>query len=129
MSQVTGHLPPPRWPGTERPHAPREPTVPTRPDQHRAGRHRGPGHRRGACPHRRHRRVPASSAVAEAAAADHPHRPQAHFTPAENWINDPNGLVCHDGLYHPYFQYNPEGDRWGDLRVSPLTTAPTGAAQ
>lgn len=42
-------------------------------------------------------------------------RPQLHFTPAENWINDPNGLVYHDGLYHLYFQYNPEGDRWGNM--------------
>ena len=42
-------------------------------------------------------------------------RPAVHFTPAENWMNDPNGLVLHDGVYHLYFQYNPEGSDWGNI--------------
>ncbi|WP_306366948.1 glycoside hydrolase family 32 protein [Nocardiopsis sp. CC223A] len=50
-----------------------------------------------------------------AATADHPHRPVIHFSPDRNWMNDPNGLIHHDGLYHLYFQYNPEGDRWGNM--------------
>jgi fructan beta-fructosidase len=36
-----------------------------------------------------------------------------HFRPARNWMNDPNGLVFHDGRYHLYFQYNPEGATHG----------------
>jgi len=44
-----------------------------------------------------------------------PFRPQFHFTPAKNWINDPNGLVYFDGEYHLFFQYNPQGDKWGHL--------------
>lgn len=32
-----------------------------------------------------------------------------HFRPARNWMNDPNGLVFHDGRYHLYYQYNPHG--------------------
>ncbi|WP_336649144.1 glycoside hydrolase family 32 protein [Microbacterium sp. MMO-10] len=32
-----------------------------------------------------------------------------HFRPARNWMNDPNGLVFHDGSYHLFFQYNPHG--------------------
>src|SRR5271163_1858376 len=29
-----------------------------------------------------------------------PFRPQFHFTPEKNWMNDPNGLVYYEGEYH-----------------------------
>ncbi|MFT4137018.1 glycoside hydrolase family 32 protein [Microbacterium sp.] len=35
--------------------------------------------------------------------------PHVHFAPAQNWMNDPNGLVHVDGVYHLFFQYNPFG--------------------
>ncbi|KAK9350311.1 glycosyl hydrolase [Lipomyces doorenjongii] len=39
--------------------------------------------------------------------------PQFRFTPEKNWMNDPNGLVYHDGIYHIFYQYNPNGAKWG----------------
>lgn len=55
------------------------------------------------------------SALDTAAASGHGFRPSIHFTPARNWMNDPNGLVFHDGNYHLFFQYNPNGSSHGDI--------------
>ncbi|WP_434994308.1 GH32 C-terminal domain-containing protein [Arthrobacter sp. Ld5] len=43
------------------------------------------------------------------------YRPRLHYTPQQNWMNDPNGLVYHKGVYHMYYQYNPFGTRWGNM--------------
>jgi fructan beta-fructosidase len=43
------------------------------------------------------------------------HRPQFHFSARENWINDPNGLVYVDGVWHLFFQHNPEATIWGNM--------------
>jgi sucrose-6-phosphate hydrolase SacC (GH32 family) len=43
------------------------------------------------------------------------YRPQFHFSPRQNWTNDPNGLVWFDGEYHLFFQYNPFGNKWGHM--------------
>jgi fructan beta-fructosidase len=42
-------------------------------------------------------------------------RQEYHFTPAQNWQNDPNGLFYFGGQYHLYFQHNPFGDQWGNM--------------
>ncbi|TDZ36064.1 Invertase [Colletotrichum trifolii] len=34
-------------------------------------------------------------------------RPQIHFSPPANWLNDPNGLfIDSDGVWHMYYQYS-----------------------
>jgi beta-fructofuranosidase len=47
-------------------------------------------------------------------AAD-PLRPQFHLLPAKNWMNDPNGPIYWKGVYHMFFQYNPNAAVWGDM--------------
>ena len=42
-------------------------------------------------------------------------RPQFHFTPQKNWMNDPNGLVYYDGYYHLFYQYYPDDIIWGPM--------------
>jgi sucrose-6-phosphate hydrolase SacC (GH32 family) len=46
---------------------------------------------------------------------DNEYRPKFHFTPAKNWMNDPNGLLWHKGEYHLFFQHNPAGKKWGHM--------------
>lgn len=43
------------------------------------------------------------------------HRPQIHFSPPANWMNDPNGMVYHKGEYHLFYQYYPDSTVWGPM--------------
>lgn len=41
--------------------------------------------------------------------------PAIHFAAENGWINDPNGLVAQDGVYHLYFQHNPVDMAWENM--------------
>lgn len=71
-----------------------------------------------------------------------PHFPVLHLRPPRNWLNDPNGLVFHEGHYHVFFQYNPHSARhadmhWGHFRspdllhweLLPVALAPTAGGE
>jgi len=34
---------------------------------------------------------------------DEPYRPQFHFTPPVNWLNDPVGMFYYEGEYHMHY--------------------------
>ncbi len=64
--------------------------------------------------------------LARRARAD-PHRPQFHFLPPAGWLNDPNGVSQRDGVFHLFYQYNPDApvhDRiqWGHATSLDLVT-------
>jgi len=42
-------------------------------------------------------------------------RPRYHFLPSANWMNDPNGLIQWNGVYHLFYQYNPHGPFHGTI--------------
>lgn len=49
-------------------------------------------------------------------------RPQVHFSPEANWMNDPNGMVYYKGTYHLFFQYHPYSSIWGPMHWGHATS-------
>lgn len=50
------------------------------------------------------------------------YRPQFHFSPQEKWMNDPNGLVYNEGIYHLFYQYYPNDIVWGPMHWGHATS-------
>ena len=50
------------------------------------------------------------------------YRPGFHFTPENNWMNDPNGMFYLNGTFHLYFQHHPESNVWGPMHWGHATS-------
>lgn len=42
-------------------------------------------------------------------------KPELHFTPEKNWMNDPNGFIYYRGEYHLFYQHFPYDTKWGTM--------------
>src|SRR3984957_2372359 len=58
---------------------------------------------------------PISSGVLPGDLAMDPRRPQYHLLPKANWMNDPDAPIYWKGIYHMFYQYNPDGAYWGNM--------------
>lgn len=48
--------------------------------------------------------------------------PHYHLAPPAGWMNDPNGLIYHQGLYHAFYQHHPFSENWGPMHWGHATS-------
>ncbi|MBC7904890.1 MAG: glycoside hydrolase family 32 protein [Gemmatimonadaceae bacterium] len=66
--------------------------------------------------------IPAIILAAGPAKSQEKYRPAFHFSPKEKWMNDPNGMVFHKGVYHLFYQYYPGATVWGPMHWGHATS-------
>lgn len=63
-----------------------------------------------------------TNSIKDATSEEKRYRPAFHFTPQNNWMNDPNGMFYLNGTYHLYFQYYPSASVWGPMHWGHATS-------
>lgn len=58
----------------------------------------------------------------DSAAQEKLFRPAIHFTPQAHWMNDPNGMIYKNGVWHLFFQYYPAASVWGPMHWGHATS-------
>lgn len=48
--------------------------------------------------------------------------PRFHLAAQAGWINDPNGLICINGVYHAFYQHHPFDANWGPMHWGHATS-------
>lgn len=49
-------------------------------------------------------------------------RPRYHIVSPSGWINDPNGLIQFEGVYHVFYQLHPYSSDWGPMYWGHVTS-------
>lgn len=47
--------------------------------------------------------------------------PRFHLAAPAGWINDRNGLICLNGVYHVFYQHHPYDENWGPMHWAHAT--------